>query len=87
MVCRARRVSPVVLVPLVSLSACALVLAPGLFLTHHPERSAPEWLFRAFAVSLGVVSVITGVAQAALPVVLHGRLYALVLVASARWPE
>ena len=72
-----------VLVPLVSLSACVLVLAPGLFLTQDPERSAPEWLFRAFAVSLGVVSVITAVAQAVVPGSLHGRLYALLLVASA----
>lgn len=69
-------------VPLVAFSACVLVLSPGLLLTVHPERAAPEWLFRAFVVSLGLVSVVSGLAQAILSEPLRGRGYALLLLAS-----
>lgn len=69
------------LVPLVTLSACALVLAPGLLLAGQRGRGAPEWLFRGFALSLGLVSVASGLAQVALGASLSGRIYALFLLA------
>lgn len=70
-----------VVVPLVTLSACALVLAPGLLLVAQRGRTVPDWLFRGFALSLGVVSVASGLAQAAFGAPLGGRAYALFLVA------
>ena len=70
-----------VAVPAVALSGCVLVMAPGVLLTMRSERTASERLFRAFALSLGLVSLFSGVAQSFLSRPLQGRLYALLLVA------
>ncbi len=68
-------------VPAVALSASVLVMAPGLLLTIRSELAAPERLFRAFALSLGLVSVFSGIAQSFVAEPLQGRVYALLLVA------
>lgn len=68
-------------VPVVAISACTLVLAPGLLLTAASRRGegAAEWLFFAFGVSLGVVSVASALGESIAPGLLRGRAYAVFL--------
>ncbi len=69
--------------PLVMVSAFILVLSPGLFLTLAvgQVRSAGEWVLRALAVSMVVVSVTAGVVQHVLGSPLRGIAFQLVVVA------
>ncbi|MGQ0650067.1 MAG: hypothetical protein ACT4P7_21160, partial [Gemmatimonadaceae bacterium] len=73
------------LVPLVSLSATCLVLAPGLLVAmlFGRSRTFTEWLFLGFACSLVLVSVVSGAVQSAVGPALRGSLYATVLLAFA----
>ncbi len=54
-----------VAVPVVSLSACVLFLAPGLLITRVTRRhqGLASWLFQGFVVSIGLVSVFSALVQ------------------------
>lgn len=74
-----------VISPLVVLSACMLLLSPGMLLSLAlgAGRSVPEWLLTGLALSLIVVSVAAGVVQAAAGATLQGSAFAAVVAACA----
>lgn len=71
--------------PLAVLSAALLFLAPGLLLALAWERDsdAGQWISRGFALSLLIVSVATGVAQAAVGRPLRGGSFVVVVAVCA----
>jgi len=68
--------------PLVTLSAFALFILPGVLLASAMGKTstASEGLFYGFVLSLLVVSLVSGLAQAVLGPALRGRVYAGVLI-------